>query len=43
MLKDKSNQINKNIENIKNVEGNVENIDKIIFGENETKVIFQLK
>ena len=43
MLKDKSNQINKNIENIKNVEGNVENIDKIIFGENEIKVIFQLK
>jgi len=43
MLKEKSKQIDKNIEDIKNVETNVENIDKIIFGENETKVIFQLK
>ena len=43
MLKEKSKQIDKNIENIKNVEANVENIDKIIYGENETKVIFQLK
>ena len=43
ILKEKSKQIDKNIENIKNVETNVENIDKIIFGENETKVIFQLK
>ena len=43
ILKEKSKQIDKNIENIKNVGTNVENIDKIIFGENETKVIFQLK
>ena len=43
VLNEKSKQIDKNIENIKNVEENIENIDKIIFGENETKVIFQLK
>ena len=43
MLKDKKKQIDKNIDNIKNVEANIENIDKIIYGENETKVIFQLK
>ena len=43
VLNEKLKQIDKNIENIKNVEENVENIDKIIFGENETKVIFQLK
>ena len=43
LLKEKSKQIDKNIEDIKDVETNVENIDKIIFGENETKVIFQLK
>ena len=43
MLKEKSKQIDKNIEDIKDVETNVENIDKIIFGEKETKVIFQLK
>ena len=43
MLNEKSKQIDKNIDNIQNVEANIENIDKIIFGENETKVIFQLK
>ena len=43
MLKEKEKQIDKNIDNIKNVESNVENIDKIIYGENETKVMFQLK
>ena len=43
MLMEKSRQIDKNIDNIKNVESNVENIDKIIYGENETKVIFQVK
>ena len=43
MLMEKSSQIDKNIDNIKNVESNVENIDKIIYGENETKVIFQVK
>ena len=43
MLKEKEKQIEKNIDNIKNVESNVENIDKIIYGENETKVMFQLK
>ena len=43
ILKEKSKQIDKNIEDIKDVETNVENIDKIIFGEKETKVIFQLK
>jgi len=30
MLKEKSKQIDKNIEDVKNVETNVENIDKII-------------
>ena len=43
MLMEKSSQIDKNIDDIKNVESNVENIDKIIYGENETKVIFQVK
>ena len=43
MLMEKSSQIDKNIDNIKNVESNVENIDKIIYGENETKVIFHVK
>ena len=43
MLNEKSKQINKNIDNIQNVEANIENIDKIIYGDNETKVIFQLK
>ena len=43
MLNEKSKQIDKNIDNIQNVEANIENIDKIIYGDNETKVIFQLK
>ena len=43
MLNAKSKQIDKNIENIQNVEANVENVDKIIFGDNETKVIFHIK
>ena len=43
VLNEKLKQIDKNIENIRNVEANIENIDKIIFGENGTKVIFQLK
>ena len=43
MLNEKSKQIDKNIDNIQNVEANIENVDKIIFGDNETKVIFQLK
>ena len=43
MLNEKSKQIDKNIDSIQNVEANIENIDKIIYGDNETKVIFQLK
>ena len=43
MLNAKSKQIDKNIENIQNVEANIENVDKIIFGDNETKVIFHIK
>ena len=43
MLKDKMNQIDNNIQNIDNVSSNIENIDKIIYGTNETKVVFQMK
>jgi hypothetical protein len=43
MLKDKMNQIDKNIQNIDNISSNIENIDKIIYGSNETKVVFQMK
>ena len=43
VLKEKSKMIDKNLENINNIESNIENIDKIIYGENETKVIFQMK
>ena len=43
VLKDKMNQIDNNIHNIDNISGNIENIDKIIYGENETKVVFQMK
>jgi len=43
MLKNKMSQIDNNIQNIDNVSSNIENIDKIIYGENETKVIFQMK
>jgi hypothetical protein len=43
MLKDKMNQIDNNIQNIDNISSNIENIDKIIYGTNETKVVFQMK
>ncbi len=43
VLKDKINQIDNNITNIDNVSNNIENIDKIIYGANETKVVFQMK
>ena len=43
MLKDKMNQIDNNIQNIDNISANIENIDKIIYGPNETKVVFQMK
>ena len=43
ILNDKMNQIDQNIKNIDNVSGNIENIDKIIYGANETKIIFQMK
>ena len=36
-------QIDNNIKNVDNVSGNIENIDKIIYGANETKVDFQMK
>ena len=42
-LKEKTKQIDINLENIDNIENNIENIDKIIYGENETKVMFQMK
>jgi len=42
-VKDKKNQIENNIKNIESINDNVEKIDKIIYGENETKVIFQPK
>ena len=43
ILKEKSKQIDKNLENINNIENNIENIDKIVYGEDKTKVIFQVK
>ena len=43
VLKDKINQIDNNIKNIDSVSSNIENIDKIIYGANETKVVFQMK
>ena len=43
MLKDKMNQIDNNIQNIDNISSNIENIHKIIYGTNETKVVFQMK
>ena len=43
VIKDKMNQIDNNIQNIDNISSNIENIDKIIYGQNETKVVFQMK
>ena len=43
VIKDKINQIDNNLQNIDNISGNIENIDKIIYGQNETKVVFQMK
>ena len=43
VLTDKKNQIENDIKNIDNISGNIENIDKIIYGANETKVVFQMK
>ena len=43
VLNDKKNQIENDIKNIDNISGNIENIDKIIYGANETKVVFQMK
>ena len=43
VLKDKVKQIDDNIANIDNISSNIENIDKIIYGANETKVVFQMK
>ena len=43
ILKDKINQIDNNIQNIDNISSNIENIDKIIYGANETTVVFQMK
>ena len=42
-IKDKMSQIDNNVQNINNISSNIGNIDKIIYGENETKVIFQMK
>ena len=42
-LKNILNQLDNNIENIDNVAANVGNIDKIIYGPEETKVVFQMK
>ena len=43
VIKDKMQQIDNNIENINNISDNIGNIDKIMYGEDETKVIFQVK
>ena len=43
ILKNKVSQIDNNIQNIDNISANIENIDKIIYGEKETKIIFQMK
>jgi hypothetical protein len=40
VIKDKMNQIDNNIQNVDIVAGNLDKIDKIIYGPNETKVIF---
>ena len=40
VIKDKMNQIDNNIQNVDIVTGNLDKIDKIIYGPNETKVIF---
>ncbi len=43
VLKDKMKQIENNTANIDNISSNIESIDKIIYGANETKVVFQMK
>jgi len=43
VIKKKIEQNDNNIKNVNNVAGNIENIDKIIYGENETKILFQMK
>jgi hypothetical protein len=43
VLNNKMNQIDNDIRNIDNISSNIENIDKIIYGTEETKVVFQMK
>ena len=42
-LNEKMKQLNNNEINVNNVIGNIENIDKIVYGNEETKVVFQNK
>ena len=43
VLNDKMQQLINNENNMNNVAGNIENIDKIVYGNEETKVVFQNK
>ena len=43
ILNDKMQQLINNENNMNNVAGNIENIDKIVYGNEETKVVFQNK
>ena len=43
ILNDKMQQLIKNENNMNNVAGNIENIDKIVYGNEETKVVLQNK
>ena len=43
ILNDKMQQLINNEKNMDNVAGNIENIDKIVYGNEETKVVFQNK
>ena len=43
ILNDKMQQLINNEKNMNNVAGNIENIDKIVYGNEETKVVFQNK
>ena len=43
VLNDKMQQLINNEKNVDNVAGNIDNIDKIVFGNNETKIFLQNK
>ena len=42
VIKDKMNQIDNNIQNVDIVSGNIDKIDKIVYGPIETKVVFHI-